>query len=441
MNGWRDYTMKKISCMFLCVIITIQLCSCSSTNSYVSGGVFLQSNSSSSQDDKQNVSSAVSEALSSEKYNSNNDLKVPDNMNQQQGYNFLNDTTEKQLYLLFKERSTKVSNVKNVKGYYELEAININSKLTDKTIKKVYNAFEYDNPQIFWLSSTFAFANTGSTTEVKLYSVYSASQVKQMQTKLNSALNKAIASANGVSSQYEKEKRIHDWLVNQSKYDTSATSSDHLSFTAYGAMVNGKAVCQGYAKAMQLMLNSVGIQCITIVGKSKNESHMWNVVKIDGEWYHLDSTWNDSSNSNIYDYFNVTDDIIKYDHVVSPTYDKATTDVYNIMLPKCTSMKANYFELNAVKVDTLDEDCDKLIIDELSKVAYNKLKVIYIKFGDSLDYESSINKFFLTAPYKFSYYISVVNDSVDNEHKIDAEKVTFVKCKAQNAVTVNINYS
>ena len=64
------------------------------------------------------------------------------------------------------------------------------------------------------------------------------------------------------------------------------------SYSAYGMFKNGYAVCEGYAEAYSLLLNLVGITSTTITGFA-GENHMWNLVKLDGTWYHADPTWDD----------------------------------------------------------------------------------------------------------------------------------------------------
>jgi transglutaminase-like putative cysteine protease len=125
---------------------------------------------------------------------------------------------------------------------------------------------------------------------------------------------------NSSMSELEKELAIHEYVVKNTAYDFDNYINERVpedSYTAYGTLINGKAVCQGYADTMKLLLNLAGIEAQVVVGYA-GEPHAWNMVKIDGEYYHLDATWDDpvpdAGNKVRYTYFNVSDEQISKDH-------------------------------------------------------------------------------------------------------------------------------
>ena len=96
---------------------------------------------------------------------------------------------------------------------------------------------------------------------------------------------------------YEKEYALYLWVITHLEYD-----HDHqdtlaevvpTSFTPYGGLVNRKGICLGYASTFQLLMDMAGVECITVVGAAENstEDHAWNQVRLDGEWYCVDPTW------------------------------------------------------------------------------------------------------------------------------------------------------
>lgn len=97
---------------------------------------------------------------------------------------------------------------------------------------------------------------------------------------------------------------IHDWLVVSCIYDETLEKN-----TGYDLLVNGTTVCAGYAEAYQDLLTRVGIECVTVT--SEEMEHAWNLVKLDGQWYHVDVTWDDPSPDAYgyvgHDYFLLTD--------------------------------------------------------------------------------------------------------------------------------------
>lgn len=121
-------------------------------------------------------------------------------------------------------------------------------------------------------------------------------------------------------SDYRKEKRIHDYLVQHIEYGFSDKDDEASSkaYSSYGALVEKKAVCNGYAQAMKLLCDLTGVECEMISGTADGENHAWNLVKLDDSWYHVDATWDDPTPDDparvFYHYFNVDDEFISGDH-------------------------------------------------------------------------------------------------------------------------------
>jgi len=104
----------------------------------------------------------------------------------------------------------------------------------------------------------------------------------------------------------EKERAVHDWIVLNVDYDMSSDPPD-VSYSAYGALANGKAVCQGYSLLNFKMLSAMGMKVRIVSSNSMN--HAWNMVLVCGHWFHEDITWDDPDSPNriFYDYFNLSD--------------------------------------------------------------------------------------------------------------------------------------
>ncbi|MCT8977827.1 hypothetical protein N4T77_14595 [Clostridium sp. CX1] len=171
---------------------------------------------------------------------------------------------------------------------------------------------------------------------------------KFVQQKVDEIVNKVIKPE---MKDYEKEAALHDYIVNNAQYDERLFTKNmpKESYTAYGLLANKTGVCQGYAELMDRLLKAVGIESKIIIGEAKDEtgwiSHAWNIVKIGGEYYHLDPTWNDpvtenNSNEPRYSYFNITDEQIVKNH----RWNKNN-------YPKCTSTTYSFNNLNLVEKD------------------------------------------------------------------------------------------
>lgn len=108
---------------------------------------------------------------------------------------------------------------------------------------------------------------------------------------MNAAAAKLLEGITGDMSPYERELAIHDRLVEQTAYDES--QSQPQIHNLYGVLVNRLAVCDGYSKAFQYLLYQAGVPCLFVTGQSQGEGHAWNLVQLDGAYYHVDITWDD----------------------------------------------------------------------------------------------------------------------------------------------------
>ena len=137
-------------------------------------------------------------------------------------------------------------------------------------------------------------------------------------------------------SDYEKEKLIHDYIVSNVAYGYPGGKKEPEgdAYSAYGALVLKKAVCNGYAEGMKLLCDLSGVTCKMISGTADGEKHAWNLIKLDKEWYHADLTWDDpepdETSRIMYTYFNVDDTQMKADHKWNAAlYQKAEGNEYN----------------------------------------------------------------------------------------------------------------
>ena len=99
---------------------------------------------------------------------------------------------------------------------------------------------------------------------------------------------------------FEKELALHDALLERGSYDRTvyahATPQGRPDNTdPYGLLVEGYGICLGYAASFQLLMDLAGVECLTVVGASyrSTSDHAWNLVRLEGEWYGVDPTWND----------------------------------------------------------------------------------------------------------------------------------------------------
>ncbi len=136
-------------------------------------------------------------------------------------------------------------------------------------------------------------------------------------------------------SDYEKEVALHDYLVRHCTYSEAEDwPSESDVFRAYGALVNGEAVCNGYAEALQILFTCAGISSKFVIGMAGDVEHAWNLVELDGKWYHLDATWDDplpdQGETVIHTYVNLSDEEISVAHTWNrEDYPKAESEDMN----------------------------------------------------------------------------------------------------------------
>ncbi|MGN1114878.1 MAG: transglutaminase domain-containing protein [Oscillospiraceae bacterium] len=139
---------------------------------------------------------------------------------------------------------------------------------------------------------------------------------------------------------YDKELAVHDYMVKNISYDAGnmgiEEKTDENSVNPYGALINGKAICSGYTSTFKMFMDMLDIENTVVTGKNdKGEEHAWNMIKLDGEWYHVDVTWDDpipesEQTGILHKYFNVTDnELINNRHTWDKSgYPSANADKY-----------------------------------------------------------------------------------------------------------------
>lgn len=144
---------------------------------------------------------------------------------------------------------------------------------------------------------------------------YTNAQINDINQKIEEIYNNNYDKSKNVK---ENIKIFHDYIINNTKYDVDNTSglSSINSSTAYGVLIDGVGICSGYTDAMQLFLEKLNVKNYRV----SSNTHTWNLVFIEGEWKHLDLTWDDPINSD-------GSDSISYDFFLIDTNDlKEKTD-------------------------------------------------------------------------------------------------------------------
>lgn len=155
--------------------------------------------------------------------------------------------------------------------------------------------------------------------EVTFVYRFTAEEISEMNRESEKAAKKILAQLTPDMDDYEKLKFFHDYII----LNCENSTDDEYADTIYGALVRGKALCEGYAKAFSYLCNLAGIENVIVTGDT-GVAHMWNMVKLGGNWYHVDVTWDNPDDELhkefpdviLYQYFMVTDSVIKNNHII-----------------------------------------------------------------------------------------------------------------------------
>ena len=286
--------------------------------------------------------------------------------------------------------------------------------LTSDEFNCVYFAVKNDNPDILCFSDSCSMLTFAAASLLQFTYENDVDECKIKCEKLNKMADFIINEMPEYNDDYSKELYIHNYIVNNCSYKDEQSTS-----TAYSCLVDGVAVCSGYSRATMLLLKKAGIDSMLVagVGKSASQgtvSHMWNIVWLDGEPYHLDVTWDDPVNDNMniisHLYFNLTDAEISVDH---SEYD----------LPfKCTVEKYNYFEYNNLKFDSYNSDTLDLLKLKLLNNVNNGRNYIEFMFKSEDEYLTAKSNLIenITSDSDiyniFAYILQYANENIDKSH-------------------------
>ena len=359
------------------------------------------------------------------------------------GYDCLDTDSEKICYKLILRNVEKISSETNSKGLYGIEPVILPDQVLDSNqIKKVIYAVQNDRPDIFWLSSYFSYSSSQRGTTIKLGSNFSKKDMVDATNKLWNKIAEILNKVPESATDYEKELFIHDYLVENCAYTRRQNHGPQV-YTAYGCLVNGQAVCEGYSRATQILMCALGIECRTISGTRNTESHMWNIVRLGNEWYHLDVTWDDQEAIKKYNYFNVTDDIIQKDHKIAVSMSDDPQNYYkekcyNFTIPKCKSLKENFFNKNSVKISNSVNLTDDTIPKKLASLKASQKNVLYIQISENLGFERAKNILFANNSKTLFNHIKAANNSSANGKPFDMHQFEYSECKAQNVLAIQL---
>lgn len=198
----------------------------------------------------------------------------------------------------------------------------------------------------------------------------------EQEAKLTKAVDEALAGLHldGKTTE-QKIRSIYDYICDNVNYDYDGLndSSNTIKYTAYGALINKKAVCQGYAVLFYRMCVDAGIPARVITGRANGGAHAWNIVEINGYYYNVDATWDGQDEETRHNYY------LKCDEDFNTHYraNDYNTDSFKIRFPMTEKSYMNYDALDsAMEKDNPEYTFETLDGLEVSSMAQKRPKLL-----------------------------------------------------------------
>lgn len=234
------------------------------------------------------------------------------------------------------------------------------STLNPELLERVFGAVMADHPEIFYAdgysSTTYKLGSTLKKITFTGTFTMEEEEIRRRQRLLDEAIDVWLAGMKPEMDDYEKAKYLYEYLILHTDYEQGAPDSQNIC----SVLLNGKSVCQGYAKTLQLLCQKAGLEALLVTGQVEGQGHAWDLIRLDGEWYHVDPTWGDASylregESSLtaasspainYDYFCVTTAQISQNHIIGQDQN----------VPVCTAVKDHYYRREGLFLEQADEE-------------------------------------------------------------------------------------
>lgn len=231
----------------------------------------------------------------------------------------------------------------------------------EEGIDGVFQCVMNDHPELFYVEGyTYTLYSYGSQiARIGFAGTYSMDEAEREERtrRIEAVVQECLSHLKPDASDYTKVKYVYDYVILNTEYDRQSEDNQNICSVFLGR----RSVCQGYAKAVQYLLSRLDIPCVLVNGQVHGgESHAWNLVQVDGEWYYLDATWGDASYQ-LMEETGTADTAalpsVNYDYLCVTTKQLLKTHRIEgvVSLPECTSMRANYYVMEGAYFTEYEE--------------------------------------------------------------------------------------
>ncbi|MBQ8927018.1 MAG: hypothetical protein IJ055_01925 [Oscillospiraceae bacterium] len=232
-------------------------------------------------------------------------------------------------------------------GAFETQ-IELGTTVDHREAEQAFFQVCYLHPEFFWLKSC-TYVDGPEGTCVQIDCPYPVQELSDMYRRLCSRAAQVTDRMPSYGTEYRRVLYLHDYLVTH--VQPAETSESGRIYDAYGALVEGRAVCGGYSHAMLLLMQNAGLTGCIVEGPAGGDRHSWNYVRVDGQYYWLDVTWDDPGGSGLLHDYCLTDDA----HLLrSHTVDTDASLYYIPFVPECGSMDGSFYAQEGTLLDRYD---------------------------------------------------------------------------------------
>ena len=327
---------------------------------------------------------------------------------------------DKAYYFSTLESSEKKIYMEIYNSIFNMEESTPVSTMDPDEVDRIFNLCMMDHPELFFCDGYRATLKKQGeeTLGIDFSGKYNSTgdERNEKAKKINAEAEEILSRVPDDDSDYEKVKFIYEWIIDNTEYNENSTDNQNIS----SVFINHSSVCQGYTMATKFLLDKMGIFCTVVYGTAADENHAWNLVKMDGTYCFVDTTWGDSSYNSAenaeltrtsYNYFGCNSDILKRTHIISERGE----------LPDCSSLDEYYYVKESKYFTEMDE---------------NRLKAVF-------DHEKEIGSHNFTIRASSEEVYDELFDTLFTRQKIfdlipEAEKVTYIEDRSELTLTFNI---
>lgn len=264
----------------------------------------------------------------------------------------------------------------------------VSTKSVDE-LDEVYKCVLADYGDLFWISgySYQTYSRRDRVIGITFTPTYTMTQETRdrYQEDIDAVVNRWLSEVPEDADDYIKSKFVYEKLISTVDYDVESPNNQNI----ISVFLGHATVCQGYADAVNVLLDRMGIQSTVITGVANNESHAWNLVRLDGEYYYLDITWGnsryldaDATEGNMinYAYLNITGEELYQTHRAEMTFD----------LPECVAIADNYYNREGLYFSEWNPD---VIGTVFADAYYEGQDIISVKFAGNDLYNQATDYF------------------------------------------------